>query len=253
MKKIILAFGLMAMSVTSYGASDCYTSYVSKPTPMMGNVGEIVTLSDGTNWKVGLGEYNYLYQYYPNVSVCPSKGTITLPDSLNPKAISVSKVTTSTTTSLAPIVKTAAVTTTVARCDNSSVQGTYSVQWNGVKSGKSIVGNYQMYFDGTTASDGYGVATLGGYDSTNSYTTGKTGAFDMSYIDTSSKSQRYKVNDNGCDMSILATLPDGTAFYARVLLDLMDATTKPYRATHGTGFATVYDTPVTVNMTRWIK
>lgn len=254
MKKLVAALGLMVVSFASHGASDCYTSYVSKPTPMLGNSGEIVTLSDGTNWKVGIGEYNYLYQYYPNVTICPSKGTITLPDTLNPKAISVSKVSSTTTTSgvtTTPTVKTVAPTVTVPRCDNTSAQGTYNLQWSGTKDGKSVSGTYQLYFDGTTDKDGFGVMSLGGFDSVNSFSNGKTGAWDVNFI--ALDNQFYKVYDSGCYLGIVAALPDKSTFNATIFLDLMDATTKPYRATHGTGFASVYNIPVTITMTRWIK
>ena len=39
----------------------------------MGNNDEIFVLDDGTIWEVKY-EYEYLYEYYPQVIMCPSKG-----------------------------------------------------------------------------------------------------------------------------------------------------------------------------------
>jgi len=55
--------------------STCYRSSVMNPTPFMGNNGEIFSLSDGSLWKVNY-EYEYLYEYYPSVIVCPSTGQL---------------------------------------------------------------------------------------------------------------------------------------------------------------------------------
>ena len=41
----------------------------------MGNHDEIFELSNGTIWKVKY-EYEYLYEYYPSVIVCPTKNYI---------------------------------------------------------------------------------------------------------------------------------------------------------------------------------
>ena len=51
----------------------CYESTITKPSPFMGNHGETFTLSDGTVWEVQY-EYEYLYEYRPEVVVCPDKG-----------------------------------------------------------------------------------------------------------------------------------------------------------------------------------
>ena len=48
----------------------CVESSIMKPTPFMGNSGEVFVLLDGSVWEVGAGEYNYLYEYYPNVTIC---------------------------------------------------------------------------------------------------------------------------------------------------------------------------------------
>jgi hypothetical protein len=41
----------------------------------MGNNGEIFKLDDGSMWEVKY-EYEYLYEYYPSVIVCPSRGKL---------------------------------------------------------------------------------------------------------------------------------------------------------------------------------
>ena len=43
----------------------------------MGNDGEIFKLDDGTFWEVKY-EYEYLYEYYPTVIICPGRGQIIL-------------------------------------------------------------------------------------------------------------------------------------------------------------------------------
>jgi len=43
----------------------------------MGNSGEIFRLDDGTIGEVG-AEYEYLYEYYPSVTICPSRSILIL-------------------------------------------------------------------------------------------------------------------------------------------------------------------------------
>jgi hypothetical protein len=43
----------------------------------MGNDGEIFKLADGSVWQVKY-EYEYMYEYYPNVLVCPARGKMAL-------------------------------------------------------------------------------------------------------------------------------------------------------------------------------
>jgi hypothetical protein len=52
--------------------SGCYQSSVLSPAPLLGNHGEVVRLADGSLWEV-IGEYLYLYEYYPSVVACPGK------------------------------------------------------------------------------------------------------------------------------------------------------------------------------------
>ena len=51
-------------------ARDCFEASILSPTPFMGNDGEIFKLDDGSMWEVKY-EYEYLYEYYPSVIVCP--------------------------------------------------------------------------------------------------------------------------------------------------------------------------------------
>lgn len=63
---LVIIFGI----VTNANAASCYESSVVKPSPFMGNDGEIFQLADGTVWEVKY-EYEYLYEYYPDVVICP--------------------------------------------------------------------------------------------------------------------------------------------------------------------------------------
>lgn len=56
-------------------AEECYQSSIVSPTPFMGNDGEIFKLLDGSAWEVK-HEYEYMYEYYPTVLVCPGRGKI---------------------------------------------------------------------------------------------------------------------------------------------------------------------------------
>lgn len=69
-------------------AGGCYESSIVSPTPFMGNNEEIFKLSDGSVWEVKY-EYEYLYEYYPSVIVCPSRGKIVIGEkSLNVELLS---------------------------------------------------------------------------------------------------------------------------------------------------------------------
>lgn len=59
----------------SANARDCYEAVVMKPSPFLGNNGEVIQLDDGTLWEIKY-EYEYLYEYFPEVVVCPSKGIL---------------------------------------------------------------------------------------------------------------------------------------------------------------------------------
>lgn len=70
-----IVFIAVALSSNLSVAQDCYESSISSPTPFMGNNDEIFRLTDGSLWQVK-HEYSYLYEYYPNVLICPSLGKV---------------------------------------------------------------------------------------------------------------------------------------------------------------------------------
>jgi hypothetical protein len=73
---IWLAMLLMALVVAlRASAQDCYQSSILSPSPFMGNNGEIFKLADGSLWEVKY-EYEYLYEYYPSVIICPGRGKL---------------------------------------------------------------------------------------------------------------------------------------------------------------------------------
>ena len=76
LKEIILC-GCLFLMAGSAVAQECYESSILSPTPFMGNNGEIFKLSDGSLWEVKY-EYEYLYEYYPNVVICPSRGKLAI-------------------------------------------------------------------------------------------------------------------------------------------------------------------------------
>jgi len=53
-------------------AANCYESSIQSPTPFMGNNGEVFKLIDGSLWEVKF-EYEYMYEYYPSVVMCPDR------------------------------------------------------------------------------------------------------------------------------------------------------------------------------------
>ena len=54
----------------------------------MGNNGEIIKLGDGSLWEVKYA-YEYLYEYYPSVIICPTKGKLMIKDkSIDVQAVS---------------------------------------------------------------------------------------------------------------------------------------------------------------------
>lgn len=55
--------------------AQCYESSILTPAPFLGNHDEIFKLIDGTIWQVQY-EYEYLYEYYPAVVICPGKGKL---------------------------------------------------------------------------------------------------------------------------------------------------------------------------------
>ena len=70
-------FLIILIAFVSSSAYACYESSIMSPQPFMGNDGEIFKLADGSVWEVNY-EYEYLYEYYPNITACPEKYFIIL-------------------------------------------------------------------------------------------------------------------------------------------------------------------------------
>lgn len=65
----------LGLAALPHAAWACYTATVREPTPFKGNNGEVVKLSDGSIWEVKY-EYEYLYEYRPEVVICPAQGKL---------------------------------------------------------------------------------------------------------------------------------------------------------------------------------
>ena len=73
--KILLVSLLLSLSFSQ----DCYKSTIVSPTPFMGNNGEVFKLSDGSLWEVKY-EYEYMYEYYPSIIICPKNNLVIIGD-----------------------------------------------------------------------------------------------------------------------------------------------------------------------------
>lgn len=82
-----VVLSILAVAINANAAGKCYESSIQKPAPFMGNDGEIFKLSDGSLWEVKY-EYEYMYEYYPDVIICPEKGELII----NDKRLTVEKV-----------------------------------------------------------------------------------------------------------------------------------------------------------------
>jgi hypothetical protein len=74
-KLLASIFILLALFAGSAQAEPCRESSILEPAPFMGNNDEIFRLDDGSIWKVQF-EYEYLYEYYPQVVICPDQGKL---------------------------------------------------------------------------------------------------------------------------------------------------------------------------------
>ncbi len=74
LKKLIIV-GVLVLTASIVSASECYESSIVSPSPFMGNNGEIFKLANGSIWVVKY-EYEYLYEYNPDVIICPSQGKL---------------------------------------------------------------------------------------------------------------------------------------------------------------------------------
>jgi hypothetical protein len=87
MKAILILLSLL-FSTSTY--AKCYKDSIISPTPFLGNNDEIFKLASGSIWQVKY-EYEYLYEYYPSVIICPDSGKLIIKNKkLNIQAISVS-------------------------------------------------------------------------------------------------------------------------------------------------------------------
>jgi hypothetical protein len=84
---ILILVLFLQLDLTSASGQECYTSMIMTPSPFMGNHGEVFKLQDGSVWEI-VNEYEYMYEYYPSVTICPSRGILVLDD----KRLSVSFV-----------------------------------------------------------------------------------------------------------------------------------------------------------------
>jgi hypothetical protein len=69
----------LALSTSVAAAQTCFETSIMSPSPFMGNHGEIFKTADGSLWEVQ-HEYEYLYEYYPSVIICPSRGKLAIKD-----------------------------------------------------------------------------------------------------------------------------------------------------------------------------
>jgi len=70
----VLAVAIVFLSIIR-PAHACSDSQIMRPTPFMGNDGEIFVLADGSVWEVKY-EYEYMYEYYPSVVICPERNLL---------------------------------------------------------------------------------------------------------------------------------------------------------------------------------
>ncbi|OFA33290.1 hypothetical protein BAE46_00850 [Glaciecola punicea] len=87
----LLALTILLVLSNTAIAGGCYESSIQSPTPFMGNDGEVFKLLDGSFWEVKY-EYEYMYEYYPSVIVCPDQGKLIIGDKkLNVELLSTAK------------------------------------------------------------------------------------------------------------------------------------------------------------------
>ena len=73
--EMVDALSVIEHEMPATSSRECYKSSIQKPTPFMGNNGEIFVLTDGTVWEIKY-EYEYMYEYYPAVVACPTRGYV---------------------------------------------------------------------------------------------------------------------------------------------------------------------------------
>lgn len=84
---LIAVVVVLGLHSTSF-AQSCYETTVLSPSPFMGNNGEIIKIGDGSLWEIK-NAYEYLYEYFPLVIICPTKGKLLIKDkSIDVQAVS---------------------------------------------------------------------------------------------------------------------------------------------------------------------
>jgi hypothetical protein len=71
MKAIAALILSVASSVAA--AQGCHQTSIVAPSPFMGNHSEVFKTAEGTLYQVS-GSYEYMYEYYPTATICPSQG-----------------------------------------------------------------------------------------------------------------------------------------------------------------------------------
>jgi len=90
-KPAYLLIGILFIICSSLSANDFHKAQIMKPTPFMGNNGEVFQLSDGSVWEVQFS-YEYLYAYYPEILISYSRGEMIV----NGKKINVKSISSNT-------------------------------------------------------------------------------------------------------------------------------------------------------------
>ena len=70
----VLAAAILSLVIIR-PAHACSDSQIMRPTPFMGNNGEIFVLADGSVWEVKY-EYEYMYEHHPLVVICPEQNVL---------------------------------------------------------------------------------------------------------------------------------------------------------------------------------
>ena len=92
-----LLFGILFIICSSLSANDFYKAQIMKPTPFMGNNGEVFKLNDGSLWEVQYS-YEYMYAYYPEILISYSRGEMIV----NGKKINVKSLSSNTRPAVKP-------------------------------------------------------------------------------------------------------------------------------------------------------
>ena len=148
LKYLFLVLALMCSSLAT--AQNCYNTGIVSPSPFMGNNDEIFKTTDGRLWQVKY-EYEYMYEYYPNVDICNDSKLV-----IKGKALNIVSVrSTDSKNKSVPRVSSYPVKVILKpnRCRgyffaDGDVGGVYLLEWYGgyePSKGESIVGEIRSY------------------------------------------------------------------------------------------------------------